>query len=138
MEAWKAQLTPAGIDLQLNVMPGAQYWDLWDKTPFGFTSWTHRPLGVMVLNLAYRSGVPWNETGYNNPDFDAMLDDASATLDVDERRKKMEGIEKLLQNEVIFVQPLWRAVFTAAHNRVKGFGAHPTVYHIWNGVWLES
>lgn len=54
-EQWKA----AGIRLELNVMPGAQFWEIWDKTPFGMTSWTHRPLGVMVLGLAYRSGVPW-------------------------------------------------------------------------------
>ncbi|NIR99343.1 MAG: ABC transporter substrate-binding protein, partial [Gammaproteobacteria bacterium] len=56
-EMWAA----AGIDVTINVMPGAQYWEVWDKTPFGFTGWTHRPLGVMVLNLGYRSGVPWNE-----------------------------------------------------------------------------
>ena len=32
-EMWKA----GGIDVTINVMPGAQYWDVWDKTPFGFT-----------------------------------------------------------------------------------------------------
>ena len=45
---------PAGIRLAINIMPGGTYWDRWISTPFGFTSWTHRPLGVQVLNLAYR------------------------------------------------------------------------------------
>ncbi len=137
-EAIKEQLAPAGINLTLNVMPGAQYWDLWTKTPFGMTTWTHRPLGVMVLNLAYRSGVPWNESGYANPEFDKLLDQASAILDVNERRKVMEKVESFLQDEAVFVQPLWRAVSTAATSRVMDFGAHPTAYHLWNKVWLNG
>jgi peptide/nickel transport system substrate-binding protein len=137
-EAWKAQLGPAGIDLQVNVMPGAQYWDIWTTTPLGLTTWTHRPLGVMVLNLAYRTGVPWNESGFADAKFDALLDDASATLDINERRKKMEGIEKLLQEQAVFMQPLWRSVFTAAHKKVKNFGAHPTAYHLWHDLWLDA
>lgn len=126
----------AGIDVTLNVLPGAQYWEIWDKTAFGLTGWTHRPLGVMVLNLAYRSGVPWNESHYNNPEFDAALDDASGTLDINERRKKMEKVEKILQDDAVISQALWRSVFTAAHERVRGYEMHPTIYHQLNKVWL--
>ena len=45
----------------INVLPSAKYWEVWDKVPFGFTAWAHRPLGFMALALAYRTGVPWNE-----------------------------------------------------------------------------
>ncbi len=137
-EALKEQLAPAGIKLTLNVMPGAQYWDLWTKTPFGMTTWTHRPLGVMVLNLAYRSGVPWNESGFASPDFDKLLDEASAILDVNQRRQQMEKVQSYLQGEGVIIQPLWRAVTTAAHKKVQGFGAHPTAYHLWHKVWLDA
>ncbi|MDP6709156.1 MAG: ABC transporter substrate-binding protein, partial [Alphaproteobacteria bacterium] len=99
MQAMREQLAKVGITLELNLMPGASYWDVWDKTPFGFTSWTHRPLGVMVLDLGYRSGVPWNESHYNNPAFDKALDEAGATLDVAERKKKMATVEKILQDD---------------------------------------
>ncbi len=131
-EMWKA----AGIKVNINPMPGSQFWEIWDKTPMGMTSWTHRPLGVMVLNLAYRSGVPWNETNYNNPVFDAALDDASRTLDVAERTKKMEKVEKILQDDAIIAQPLWRSVFTAGTDKVHGFKMHPTIYHQLNNVWV--
>jgi peptide/nickel transport system substrate-binding protein len=130
VEMWKA----AGIDVKINVMPGSQYWKVWDKTPFGMTGWTHRPLGVMVLNLGYRSGVPWNETKYNNPAFDAALDDAGATLDVAERKMKMEKVEKILQEDAVISQPLWRSVFTAGSTKVHGFKMHPTIYHQLNDV----
>ena len=126
----------AGINVQINPMPGSQFWEIWDKTAFGCTSWTHRPLGVMVLNLAYRSGVPWNETAYNNPEFDAALDDASGTLDVAERTKKMERVEKILQEDAIISQPLWRSVFTAGTAKVHGFRMHPTIYHQMDDVWV--
>ncbi len=131
-EMWKA----GGIDVTINVMPGAQYWEVWTKTPFGFTSWTHRPLGVMVLNLAYRSGVPWNESKYDNPAFDKALDEAGGVLDVDERRKKMEKAEKILQEDAIIVQPLWRSVVTAGTKNVHNYVMHPTIYHQVNNVWV--
>ncbi len=127
---------PAGIRIKINVMPNAQYWEIWDKTDFGFTAWTHRPLGVMVLNLAYRSGVPWNETHYNNPEFDKALDIASAAVDVGERRKHMAKLQKILQDDAIIAQPLWRSIFAAGHKKVQGYKLHPTNYHQMNKVWL--
>ncbi len=138
MQGFKQQLEPAGITLDLNPMPGASYWDVWDKTPFGFTSWTHRPLGVMVMNLAYRSGVPWNESAYSNPAFDAALDKASSILDVNERRAAMEEVQSILQNDAVIAQPLWRSIFTATTDKVKGYHAHPTQYHLFQKVWLDA
>ena len=135
-QAFAEMCKPAGINIKIRVLPNAQYWEVWDKVDFGFTGWTHRPLGVMVLNLAYRSGVPWNETHYANPEFDALLDKASATLDVDQRRKHMAGLQKILQRDGVIAQPLWRSVFAAAHKRVRDFHVHPTLYHQFNKVWM--
>ena len=135
---FKNQLAPAGINLKINKMPANQYWEVWDKAPWGYTAWTHRPLGTMVLGLGYRAGVPWNETAYNNPKFDAALDDAEATLDVNERKKKMAVCEKILQDDAIIPQPFWRSVFKAANKRVKGHQTHPTLYHQFHNVWLEG
>ena len=135
---FKNQLAPAGIDLHINKMPANQYWEVWDKAPWGYTAWTHRPLGTMVLGLAYRAGVPWNETAYNNPAFDAALNDAEATLDVEERKKKMAVCEKMLQDDAIIPQPFWRSVFKASNKRVKGFATHPTLYHQFHTVWIDS
>ncbi|GAB5468187.1 MAG: ABC transporter substrate-binding protein [Rhodospirillales bacterium] len=136
LQALREQLAPAGINLNLNVMPGATYWDIWTTTPFGFTAWTHRPLGTMVLNLAYRSGVPWNESHYSSETFDRLLDDAGGTLDVNERRKKMEPLELLMQEDAVIALPLWRSVFMAANDKVRNIRAHPTAYHQWNKVWM--
>ena len=131
-EMWKA----GGIDVTINIMPGAQYWEVWDKTPFGFTGWTHRPLGVMVLNLGYRSGVPWNESKYASPAFDKALDKASGILDVGERTAAMEEVEKILQGDAVIVQPLWRSIITAGSDKVHDYVMHPTNYHQLNKTWV--
>lgn len=135
-QAARDQLAPAGI--RLNIKPNPNYWDVWQKVPFGATTWTHRPLGVMVLNLGYRSGVSWNETGYSNPEFDEALTHASGILDVEERRKAMEKVESILQDDAVIAQPFWRSIFTATTDRVHGYSAHPTQYHQFSKTWIES
>ncbi len=137
-EILKEQLAPAGIRLTLNLMPAAKYWEIWDKTPFGLTAWTHRPLGTMALGLAYRSGVPWNETQYSNRAFDAALTEAESQVDVVARREKMQAVEKILQDDAVMVQPVWQPKFFVAHNKVKGLSAHPTQYHQFNKVWIDG
>lgn len=135
---FKKQAEAAGITININKMPANQYWEVWDKAPWGYTSWTHRPLGTMVLSLGYRKGVPWNETAYANDAFDAALDEAEATLDPNERRGKIEVCEKMLQDDAIIPQPFWRSVFKASNKRVKGFNTHPTLYHQFQDVWLDG
>jgi peptide/nickel transport system substrate-binding protein len=133
----KEDAAKAGINIKMNVMPQAQYWDVWTKAPLSLTSWTHRPLAVMVLGLAYRTGVPWNESSYANPQWDAALTEAESTLDVDKRRVKMEKVEKILQDDAVMVQPFFRAVFTAVRDNVVGFEMHPTRYYRFHKVSLS-
>ncbi len=138
VQAMADQWKDAGIRVKINVMPGAQFWDVWDKVPFGYTIWYHRPLGVMVLGLGYRSGVPWNESGFANEEFDRLLAQAEGTLDVDKRRAIMADIEKIMQEDGPIVQPFWRSVFTFMDKRVKGFRMHPTNYIFGADLALES
>ena len=138
VQAMAEQWKEAGIRVTINVMPGATYWDIWDQTPFGFTNWTHRPLGIMVLGLAYRSGVPWNESAYSNAEFDALLNTAEGTLDLDERREILAKLETIMQEDGPIVQPLWRATFTAFDKKVVGFSMHPTSYFFAEEVAIET
>lgn len=118
----------AGIRCKINMVPSAAYWDIWTDVPLGLTSWSHRPLGIMVLGLAYRTGVPWNETHYSNPKFDALLGKAEATPDVEARRKIMEEIEKLMQEDGPIAQPFWVKQLAAYHKRILNVQMHPSRY----------
>jgi peptide/nickel transport system substrate-binding protein len=128
VQAMVEQWREASIRVKINVMPSTQYWEVWTKVPFGFTTWAHRPLGVMSLALAYRTGVPWNESKFSNAEFDRLLTMAEGTLDVPARRELMARLEGILQDEGPIVQPVWRAIFTFHDKRVQGFRAHPTQY----------
>jgi len=134
VEQWKE----AGIRVKINVMPSTQYWEVWTKVPFGFTTWAHRPLGIMSLALAYRSGGPWNESKYSNPEFDRLLTQAEGTLDVAARREIMARLETILQEDGPIVQPVWRAIFTFHDKRVQGFRPHPALYIFGHQLAIQA
>lgn len=134
----KQNCAEAGITINIQVMPSAQYWEIWDKAPFSLTTWAHRPLGTMVLAQAYRSGVPWNETDYANPEFDAALAEAEGLLDLDARTAAMERVEQILQGDAVMVQPFFRSVTSAVGEHVQGYRTHPMLFHQFNSVWLNS
>jgi peptide/nickel transport system substrate-binding protein len=130
-----AQLRDAGIKVKRTILPGATFWNDWTKYPYSTTNWNMRPLGVQSLALAYRTGAAWNETGWSDPAFDAALDEALAIADADERRKKMEKIETILQDSGIIVQPYWRSLYRHHVPRLKGVEQHPTFehhHHLWS------
>ena len=83
---------------------------------------------TMLLGLAYRTGVPWNESEYSNPEFDALPTKAEGILDVDKRREAMIRLEAIMQEDGPIVQPPWRNNVTFMDKRVKGFQMHPTGY----------
>ena len=135
-EAMRDQWRECGIRLNINVMPSSRFWEIWDQTPFGATSWTHRPLGTMVLSVGYRAGVPWNESNYDNPEFEAALNEAESILDPDERRVVMERVQQIMQDDAFVFLPVWQPVYTIARGNVHGYPPHPTTYHQFNKVWV--
>jgi peptide/nickel transport system substrate-binding protein len=92
----------------------------------------------MVLGLAYRTGVPWNESSYSNPEFDRLLTEAEGILEVDKRREVMAKLEQILQSDGPIVQPLWRIVQTGFDRKVKGFRMHPTQYIFLDELAVEK
>jgi len=118
-----AQLRDAGFKVRRTVLPGSTFWNDWTKYPFSSTNWNHRPLGVQIWALAYRSGEAWNEFGYSNPEFDAILEQALATADVEKRRELMAVGEKILQDDGVTIQPYWRSLYNHTKSNLVG-GAH--------------
>ncbi|MBD0865567.1 MAG: diguanylate cyclase, partial [Rhodobacteraceae bacterium] len=114
-DATAAQLRDAGIKVKRTVLPGSTFWNDWTKYPFSCTNWNHRPLGTQILEAGYRSGQPWNEFGWSNAEFDALLTEANAILDADKRREVMGKIQAIIIEEGVTVQPYWRSL--SRHHR---------------------
>jgi len=128
-DAVAAQLRDAGFNIKRTVLPGSTFWNDWAKYPFSSTNWNHRPLGVQIWALAYRTGEAWNEFGYSNPDFDANLEQALATADVEKRRELMAIGEKMLQEDAVTIQPYWRSLYNNTKENLAG-GAHHISFEI--------
>ncbi|MBT0956956.1 ABC transporter substrate-binding protein [Alphaproteobacteria bacterium KMM 3653] len=116
-DAVAAQLRDAGFKVKRTILPGSTFWNDWTKYAFSSTNWNHRPLGTQVLGLAYRSGEAWNEFGWSNPEFDALLDEANSIADADARREVMSKIQAIVIEEGVTIQPYWR---TAMRHHVEG------------------
>jgi peptide/nickel transport system substrate-binding protein len=128
-DAVAAQLRDAGFKVKRTVLPGSTFWNDWTKYPFSSTNWNHRPLGVQIWALAYRTGEAWNEFGYSNPEFDALLERALATADVEKRREMMATGERMLQEDGVTIQPYWRSLYNHTKNNLVG-GAHHISFEI--------
>ncbi|KIC11560.1 diguanylate cyclase [Leisingera sp. ANG-M1] len=124
-DALAAQMRDAGLKVKRTVLPGNTFWNDWDKYPFSSTDWGHRPLGVQVLTLAYKTGVAWNETGLASAEFDSMLEAASAIADADTRRGHMEKIEQFMRDDGTVIQPYWRSLYRHARPGIIGAESHP-------------
>ncbi|MEO1140484.1 MAG: ABC transporter substrate-binding protein [Pseudomonadota bacterium] len=125
-DAVAAQLRDAGLTVRRTIQPGSTYWQNWQKYPFSATQWNHRPLGVQILGLAYRSGAVWNETGFASEEFDRLLDQAMSVSDADTRRETMARLQSILRDEGVIIQPYWRSLYNHHNGRLVGAEKHPS------------
>ncbi|WP_278921785.1 MULTISPECIES: ABC transporter substrate-binding protein [Pseudophaeobacter] len=128
-DAVAAQLRDAGFKVKRTVLPGSTFWNDWTKYPFSSTNWNARPLGVQIHALAYRSGEAWNEFGWSNAEFDALLTEALAIADADKRRKVMKKMEMIIQEEGVTIQPYWRSLYRHMKEGVANADMHVSFEH---------
>ena len=132
------QCKEAGIDIDVEVLPQAQYWEVWDKSDFGLTFWTSRPLAVMLHKLAYKSGVPWNEARFSSKKYDDALAAAAASPDAAAARKHMKVCQEELLAANVMVQPFWQTLYTGGKSKVQNFQRHPAEYYHMRRLWMKG
>jgi len=142
-QALKESAAAGGFDIKLNIMPSANYWEIWTEVPLGITIWAHRELGTQVMALAYtgdESGKPaaWNETAWIDEEFSTILKEAERTLDVEKRRELMCKLEDIQMERGSVGIPFWTSVWYIAHEKVKNVQAHPTNYDILHDAWIDA
>jgi peptide/nickel transport system substrate-binding protein len=123
-------------------MPNASYWDKWTETPVGVTPWTHRPLAVMLLPLAYIADaqgqpVPWNESRWVDEEFTTLLKQAQGTLDVEARKAILLDVERIQQERGSIAIAWWQAIWLIHNPVIQNITAHPTEYELWREAWLD-
>jgi len=96
---YKEMAAEAGINVELKQVPTDDYWnEIWLIKPFMASYWGERPAD-QVLNEVFRSGASWNETAWDNPDYDALLDQARQEVDAEKRTALYHQAEALLAED---------------------------------------
>ena len=128
-DAVLAQLRDAGIPVRRKIVSSAEFQANWFRYPFSTTNWNHRPLGVQIHALAYRSDEAWNEFGWSNPEFDRLLDEALAIADAGTRRDVMARMQALIQEDAVAIQPYWRSIYRHMRKDLLGAEMHVSFEH---------
>lgn len=132
-----------GFDIKIVTVPSSTYWEKWTEYPLGITTWGHRPLGTMVLNLAYSGDengnpAPWNETKWVDPEFQKLLKQANGTFDVEKRRKIFCRLEAIQQERGSIGNAFWMNTWLVTGKSVQGVKAHPSNYLKLEDAWLGA
>ncbi|MFN2200582.1 MAG: ABC transporter substrate-binding protein [Caldilineaceae bacterium] len=142
-QALKEQAAPGGFDITLDITDPAGYWDRWTEVDFGITSWTHRPLGTMILSVGYSvddqgNPVPWNETRWVDEEFNTVLRQAEKTLDVDARREQMSVLEDIMQERGPIGNPYWKQAWKITRAEFQNVQAQPSDWDLMFEVWKKQ
>jgi peptide/nickel transport system substrate-binding protein len=142
-EILKEDAAPAGFNINIQSMPNNQYWEKWTEVDLGLTVWSHRPLGTMVLNLAYTSDdtgkpVPWNETRWIDDEFSTILKEANGTIDVEKRRELFAKLEQIQQDRGSIGNAFWINTWYITGKKMQGVKAHPSGYSKLDEIWIKG
>jgi len=134
VQVLKEMAAPAGIKINVNVMPDSPFWDGWAEWPFSISGWSGRPLATDNTGLGLRCGEAWNEFYYCNEEFDALLDEVEAAVDVEKRRQLLCKVQKMMQEDGPLALAFWNIDYYAYRQRVHGYSYAAMQY---GPVWLS-
>lgn len=139
----KEDAARAGFRITINPMPPSQYWEGWDQFTASITWWAHRPLAHQVMTLGYicdagGTPVPWNESKWCDPEFEATLREVQRTLDLEERKGLVGKLERIQKERGPICAPFFLNVFTIIDKRFHGLEAVPDEIPNYHAVWREA
>jgi peptide/nickel transport system substrate-binding protein len=116
-----------GIRIQLKVESQDLYYGSgafgksdWLDSPLGITDYGHRGVPNVFLNAPLTSGGTWNAAHFKNPQYDKLVREFVAALDVTSQKKLSGDIQKLLLDETPVVIPYFYDQLIVTRSNVSG------------------
>ena len=135
---FQASAQKAGIRVELKKEPVDGFWsNVWLKGPFVTSYWAGRPAATQMLGVAYKSGVPWNESHWNNTKFDKLLADARAETDFAKRKNYIWAMQEMLSTQGGVLVPGFRDYLSATNKKIGGVTVH-NGFDLDNGRVIEK
>jgi len=136
-EAFQQQVAAAGIRVKIVTVPTDGYWsNVWMKRPVTMTRWNDRPADS-ALNEVYRSGMKWNESGFKDAKFDAMLDGARSELNFERRRARYVEAQDYLWENGGTIVGFHVNLLVGAASRVKNLDAVENFSIRWHKITVD-
>lgn len=131
---------PAGFDIKVKTMDHSTYLDqVWKKGKFYIGFYNMLPTEGMSFNLLFTSTASWNETRWNNTEFDAFVREADETVDTDVRTQLYADAQALMQAQVPAIIPCFFDILGARANYVMGYDQHPRgASFAFHKIWLGA
>ena len=119
----------AGININVIQEPADGYWsNVWLKKAWCACYWSGRATEDWMFSTAYESGVPWNDSHWENARFQELLLSARAELDSDKRRAQYTEMQMLMSDEGGTIVPMYANYVDAASTKL----AHgPDLGNLW-------
>ena len=131
--ALREMAKPAGFNIAVQTMAHATFLDqVWRKGPFYIGLYNMQATMDAIFSLLYTSNAPWNESKWNNAEFDKLVQAARRTADEPERRALYDKAQQLMYAEVPTLIPVFFDLLAAHRDTVQGFKLHPrgTVFRL--------
>jgi peptide/nickel transport system substrate-binding protein len=132
-QALKEMAAPAGITINVKLMPSSAFWDQVEEWPVKVSGWGGRPLATDVLDLVLRCGAPYPELHYCNEEFDRLVDEVEGAVDVEKRRQLLCKVQRMMQEDCGLLLPFWNIDYYAYRQPVRGYSYAAMQY---GPVWL--
>ena len=109
----------AGIQIEVVREADDAYWDdVWLKKPWCGGYWGGRPTEDWMFSQVYSAGADWNETKWNNEEFNKLLVEARAELDEKKRRDMYVRMQILCNEDGGAIIPMFMAYTHAVSKKI--------------------
>ncbi len=127
-EIFQQEAAQVGINVEIQNISSDGFWtEAWMVEPFVMTCWSERGADA-ALNEIYRSGGSWNESYWNVPEYDALLDAARAETDFDARRQYYLDAQQMLHEDGGTIIPYFSNTIRIQKSCVDGI---PPIGEFW-------
>jgi len=117
----------AGINIQLEISDSSTYYgdaaygkSRWLDSTMGITDYGHRGVVNVFLGAPLQSNGTWNSAHFRNPQYDKLVKDFTAQLDIPAQTRVAKQIQELLLDETPIMIPYFYDFLTGVRKGIGG------------------
>jgi peptide/nickel transport system substrate-binding protein len=139
----KEQCKAAGINVNLNILPQAEYYGSgdnqpWLEVPLGVVDWASRGSASQTIAPAYLCDGIWNAAQWCNEEYDGLVRDFDGELDEGRRKDLAAQAARLQQDETPGIIAYWTKELRVVKNNIGGLAKGPNIVLDMSPVWLSG